>query len=156
MAKNKSTRVTWRDVGEWMQGLPFVGGFFSNLVGKDKADQFIKMTEAQSVINAALSKAQSIGENALNQVTNALARLDFVRSSPVLDRAVESRRKRLNVRADTLRNDIAELNLVGAKATTDLESLNDNTNLTNKAREAKIKEATNNAKKQIENIEEKI
>lgn len=153
MAKIK---ITWQDVGEWMTGLPFVGGFFSNLVSKDKANQIISASEQKTILNKAITKAQSMGQNALDKVTAALSRLDFVRTSPSLDKVVHAKRKQFEEKQAKLRNDIEELNIINTKAQSEIDREVDDINKSTPEKETNMKEIIKNAEQDIAKVEKRI
>lgn len=139
-----------------LEALPFVGGLFTATKSQYNNKVNLTASEIDSLLARALSAAKTKGDAALQAVENQLSRLDFARSSPVLDQAVAKRRKQLRDKAAGLRNDIAELDLVGATASADSQRILDDQSKGKQSKINALKEVGKNVQTNIEKIESRL
>lgn len=134
-----------------LEALPLVGGIFTAIKQRKGSKASITYAEVQSEVMKALAEAQKMGENQLATVTSALNRLDFVRQSPQLEKAISSRRKQLERQKGALESDIKQLDIASAQFESDAgKAIDDPDTYADKVN--RLKEAANNAKQNIKDI----
>lgn len=117
-----ASKINWYGM---LEGLPYVGGLFSAWrTSKEGKYEDIK-NQAVAGVNAAIAAARNKGQKALDEVLNALSRLDFVSTSPTIRATINKERLRLQNKEKSLRNDLSEIDKQEVRSMTLKNPIND-------------------------------
>lgn len=125
-------------------------------VNKIKNKQNVTIDNLRSLISAAFSKAQNLGNNKIEQLNNKLTALPFIQRTPALMNAIDNAYDGIRNKISELRSDIVEAEVNSQKLINTVNQA-ENANVFERADKiSKAEEEVNNGLQKITKIEEKL
>lgn len=119
-------------------------------------DTQMSIDEAERLINNSLTAAKSKGEQAYENLLNKLSHLNIVQSTPAIKRQLENKIKKVEREASGLRTELDTLDSKVLPVQQAIDKANDANVFDRDKAIEEVKEASNNAQKQIERFEQRL